>query len=120
MTLIYTIEIPIRLLSEANNSDHWAVKARRRKTHCLLIRNSLKNLSLCLPLAIKLIRQGRTQKKLDYDNLVHSCKSCRDCIANILVPNLQPGQADSDPRIQWQYDQQSGKTYALKIEIYQI
>lgn len=131
MNLIHTIEIPVRLLSEANNFDHWTKKHKRKKHLQLLIRNSFKNLSICLPVEVKLIRQGKTSTGLDYANLVHSMKYAQDAIAEILIPtnfhyiNKQSkkrvkmmGRTDNDPRITWSFDQRKGKHYALIIEIH--
>jgi hypothetical protein len=116
----HRIEIPIRLLSEANNFDHWTKKHARKKAQNILIRMEWAKLPVLKPpVTIKLIRQGK--RVVDEDNLIGGVfKSVRDCIANILIPNLAPGQADSSPLITWQYDQQIAKSYALIIEIYKL
>jgi hypothetical protein len=46
-------------------------------------------------------------------------KHCRDVVADLLVPGKAFGQADSDSRITWQYEQKKGgtKEYALEVEI---
>jgi hypothetical protein len=118
MNLLHIIEVPARIVSEANNFDHWTKKHKRKKELQLLIRNSFKNISIPLPVTIKLIRQATTAHYLDYVNLVHSMKYAQDCIADIIIPNLRPGFADSDKRISWLFDQQKGKNYALIVEIY--
>jgi len=118
MNLLHSIEIPVRLLSEANNFDHWTKKHKRKKHIQLLIRNSFKNLSIYLPVEIKLIRQGKTSTGLDYVNLVHSMKYVQDAIADIIIPGQKMGRADNDYRITWSFDQRKGKHYALIIEIY--
>lgn len=112
------IEIPIRILSEANNTDHWTKKHKRKKIQSFLIKHSLKNVHIPVPVTINLIRQGVTSHMLDFDNLVACMKFPKDIIADLILPGLPPGRADGDHRISWKYDQQKGKSYALIVEIY--
>ena len=113
----YQIQIPLRLISESNNSDHWTKKHKRKKIQSFLIRNFLKDVVISTPVTIKLIRQGK--RLLDEDNLIGGAmKHPKDVIADIIIPGLAPGQADGDNRIKWEYGQQKDKSYALIVEIY--
>ncbi len=56
---------------------------------------------------------------LDDDNNIAALKHSRDCIADLLIPGLEKGQADSDSRLKWEYLQKKGeiREYALEITI---
>jgi len=118
MRLITSTVIPIRLVSEANNHDHWAKKYSRQKKLQQRIKLEWLHLrpDIKLPCEIHLIRHGL--KNLDDDNLVHCFKGIRDTLASCITPGLAPGQADSNTQIQWIYSQKISKTYGLQIDIY--
>lgn len=111
--------LDIKTVSEANLSgEHWSVK---RKRHILQKRkiwlwgkeNNIK--ATTLPINIKLTRIS--PRMLDVDNLYCSFKWIKDYIADTIIPGLPPGQADSDPRIIWQYSQVKGKPKERAIKI---
>lgn len=112
--------IPIYTVSEANKSWHWS---KKKKLHDLQKRwiwiwwNNEKP-QIPLPCIIELSRGGK--KLLDDDNLPISMKFIRDCIADLIFPGLARGQADSDKRIQWKYNQYTSKQYEIKISLYSI
>ena len=115
-TEIIRIKLPIRLISEANNTDHWTKKHKRKKDIAKKLRSNLPNLSNChLPCKVTLIRVA--PRRFDYDNLVISFKYIRDFLANLLVPGLAAGRADDDERIEWCYEQVRGeaKEYAIIV-----
>lgn len=116
--LITSTVIPIRLISEANNHDHWAKKYKRQQQQQQRIKLEWLHLrpDIKLPCEIHLIRYGK--KELDYVNLVHSFKSIQDQIADCITPGLAPGQADSNPKMTWKFSQKITKTYAIQIDIY--
>jgi hypothetical protein len=59
-------------------------------------------------------------RKLDTDNLQGAFKWIRDEVANQLVPGKQPGRADDDPRISWEYDQEPlSKKTIMKLQIFE-
>ena len=60
-------------------------------------------------LEITLTRVGI--RKMDSDNLSGSCKAIRDGIADALEID------DGDERLDWQYRQEVGKVYCVKVEI---
>ena len=109
--------ITIRTVSEANSSDPWFVKAKRHAKQKRLVYLLVPSMPLINQKAtVKLTRLSPRQ--LDaHDNLRCSLKFFSDAIAERLVPGLAPGRADSDKRITWFYDQQSSKSYGVKVEI---
>lgn len=110
----------IKTVSEANSSEHWTKKAKRHRLQKKSIWAFFKrdNPNITLPCLIKLTRIGK--KLLDDDNLPVSMKYIRDAIADQIFPNLAPGQADNDKRLKWEYSQEIGSKYGVKIEIFKI
>lgn len=107
-------EIPIRTISEANNREHWAAKAKRTKSQRLMSRlitiSALsRHKELWHPMTITLVRHGK--RKMDSDNLARSFKAVRDGIAEAI------GIDDGDDRINWQYRQEKAKGYTVIVEI---
>lgn len=103
------LEIPIKTISTLNAREHWAVRAKRARTHRNETHWACKKLKRPkLPCTITLTRLGK--KVLDDDNLAGSLKSCRDGVADWL------GIDDGDLRLTWVYRQASG-SYAVRIEI---
>lgn len=116
------VRIPYKLPSEANLSDHWTKKMKRKKKLQGLLLAYLPDLKqIKLPCEIILTRIS--PRSLDYDNLVYAFKPCLDKVCSLLIPGLAPGRADGDPRIKnIIYKQEKGnkKEYAIKIEINSI
>ena len=113
------ITIPIRIHSEANLHQHWTknhARHRKQRGAISLFLGPHKD-SIKLPCIITMIRIG--PRFIDDDNLVYSMKSCRDYIADLLIPGLAMGRADADPRLKFEYGQEKGnvREYALRIEI---
>ena len=111
------VELPIRIVSEANLREHWSKKSSRHKKQGLIIRNALHSHRIALPCVVTLTRVAPRQ--LDEDNLMTALKYARDTVADIIIPGLAKGRADGDSRIEWRYGQEKGKPkyYALKIEV---
>lgn len=106
---------PIKLVSEANRSEHWSKKSKRHRiqqwhVQCALINNKAPK---DLPCKITMIRQGG--RVMDDDNLIYSFKWIRDQIADYLIPGKAKGQADSDPRLSWSYSQKKGSPPGILI-----
>lgn len=118
---ILSLKIPMNsIISEANNSDHWSKKRKRRILHDKIIRWFwIKEKSkITLPCKIKLIRIGR---RMDEDNLLTALKGIRDTVADLILPGMAKGRADGDPRLEWIYEQEKGThnfRIGLRIEIY--
>lgn len=108
------VEIPLRLVSLANERVHWAVKSKRariqRQAANLSVRHALiGNFSLEPPMVICIERIGL--RRLDSDNLAIAAKHVRDGIADAL------GIDDGNPCLDWKYSQSTGKEYSVKITI---
>lgn len=118
MTILETTA-PIRTFSEANRRDHWAVKAKRARLQRNVCRVAvsaahkmpIKDISILqdMRLVITLTRIG--PRRLDCDNLNSACKACRDGIADAIGVN------DGSAKILWDYAQEIGKPYAVRIKV---
>ena len=111
--------IPIRTVSEANRTgEHWTVKHKRHGTQKLQVRAafSVHMPKIPFPCHVKMTRIS--PRKLDFDNLVSSFKWIRDEVGAKLTGNPTPGRGDGDPRITWEYAQESGKEQKVKLEIF--
>jgi hypothetical protein len=104
-----TVLLPLRLVSEPNVREHWSKRAKRAKGHrsaALAVPRSP------LPCTVRVTRVG--PRAMDRDNNIASMKHVIDGIADRL------GVKDNDPRITWDYAQDTGrgKPYAVRIEIF--
>ncbi len=118
--LIATHIEPFKFINFDNSNAHWSKKQGTKHTLYFefLLPNRIALKRIQLPCVAKIIRiSPRVQ---DFDNYVYNCKCIRDFIADILIPGKAPGQADSDKRIEWRYEQEKGKPkqFAIRIEIY--
>lgn len=112
------IKLPIRLVSEANNTDHWRVKHNRNKKIKLMLKKYWpKDLHVKFPCKITLTRVAPRQ--LDDDNLVFCFKFVRDEISDYLIPGMARGRADGGTRLEYLYKQRKGepKEYGLIIRL---
>lgn len=116
---IFETVLPIKVISEANQCEHWRLKHARKKKQQAAIQVfwNTSSIFVSLPCHIKLTRIA--PRSLDSDNLVSSFKFIRDKLADMIKPGLKPGQADSKDFI-FEYDQKKGlpKEYLIKIEIF--
>lgn len=112
------VTIPIKLESR-NKKEHWSRGHRRKKKQQAAVRFLLQSQvkGTELPVIVTITRVS--PRALDEDNFLGGdAKAIRDVLADMLIPGLRPGQADSDHRITWRYEQeQVSKTYACKIKI---
>lgn len=115
MTL--TIPLPgLRLVSLANQREHWRARARRAKSQRyigeLTTKAALRGPGVgpvCYPLTVIITRIA--PRVLDDDNLAGACKSVRDGIADAL------GIDDRDPRVKWATAQRRGKPREYGAEV---
>ena len=110
--------LPIKVVSEANISEHWTKAHKRHKMQKKAIRYFMADISLYrdMPITIKLIRIS--PRKLDEkDNLPMSFKYVADAISDLIYPGLQPGRADDNDLMQWKYAQEKGPG-SIRIELY--
>ena len=101
MHMICTL-LPVKIISEANQRHHWAVKAARASqqrldTAWVMSRHKAPQNAVSVTLT------RIAPRELDSDNLQGGFKACRDGIADWL------GTDDRDPRITWWYAQRKGK-----------
>jgi len=69
-----------------------------------------------MEITIKLIRIS--PRKLDAkENLPMAFKYVADAIADLIYPGLQPGRADDNYLMKWEYDQEKGPG-SIRIELY--
>lgn len=122
MQLHFQHEFPICIVSP-NIQQHWTKQRKRNKTHQGFISavfNSLQvSKRILMPCHILLIR--KSSRKFDEDNLVAAFKWVKDAIANHFIPGLQPGRADGDKRLTWEYAQEyrhSKEGRAIQVCIY--
>lgn len=115
-----TLLVPVKLVSEMNRRDHWAVRKRRFDTQAAAVRQALVASGMAEPLLtwigrnaepvrVRITRIGR--QKLDGDNLQGAAKAVRDEIARFLLLD------DGSDRWRWEYDQRQAKSYAVAIHI---
>ncbi len=113
--------LPIRLDSP-NKSMHWRQRHSKNKRIERMLRFHLKpEIKECkLPCIFILTRIG--PRKMDHDNLIYSFKKTRDVLSDLMIPGLAPGQADSDSRLRWIYEQENQGVgiYAIRIEVRQL
>ena len=112
-----SFEIPLRLYSIANMSEHWGKRAARSRNERWLGKiytnqNVLHHVMGVGRFKIALTRTG--PRKLDSDNLASSFKHVRDGIADALGIN------DGSEKLEWIYKQEISKAYFVKVEIEEL
>lgn len=118
MTKTTMFHIPIRTVSEANNSDHWLKKSQRHVAQKWLVKKIFKdnNFKFELPMVITLCRLS--SKLLDsHDNLPASVKYIVDQIAAEVTGDDRPGRADDEEQITWKYDQRKVKRGEYGVDV---
>lgn len=133
----FEITLPILTLSEANGilsrtriiktgpnkgkpaREHWREawlrhKAQKEAIHVAL---SPSRHRFQLPCTVRMTRVAPRELDAD-DNLRIALKWLKDAISEVITGDMQPGRADGDKRIKWQYEQQYSKDYGVKIEIW--
>jgi len=122
----FTAVLPIRTVSESNSSEHWATRGKRHTAQQFVVKCAMMHVEITLPCSITITRLA--PRKLDDDNLRGSLKWIRDEISDVIMKERRvfnrngtvvklKGRNDSNPKIQWIYEQQSSKEYAVKIMI---
>ena len=116
------IELDLNLEIQSPNqaANHWG----KRHTMNIRNRNLLAKLWLTiqpkpqLPCIVVIKRLFCSkQKQYDFVNFVAACKGIQDIIADLLIPGLKPGRADSSPDIIWDFQQERShkSTFIIKI-----
>jgi hypothetical protein len=109
-------ELPLRLVSLANEHTHWRTRQKRAKEH-----RSIVGLRTGSALAwagvhgtvVRRVRLTRlAPRRLDSDNAVIAAKECRDGVARAL------GVDDHDERVTWEVAQEKTSGYGLRVELW--
>jgi hypothetical protein len=117
--LIFTVDVPIVLVSEANAREHWSARHRRRKEQRQMVALAWRAAGVKVPVFhvahVELTRlcPPRNRSK-DSDNLAMSLKSVRDEVAVLL------GRDDADLRgesIRWECKQLPNLRHLVKIKV---
>lgn len=113
----HVLNIPMRLMSEANTHQHWRKKYERNKRQQKAVRLVWlsQRPTVRIPCQVSLTRSG--PRLLDSDNLAYAFKSIRDELGDLIHPGLAAGRADGEGMgIEWLYKQEKG-LYGIRIEI---
>lgn len=103
-----SFKIPITLVSEANNSDHYMVKSRRHKIQKALVKYYIGSYRPAyFPICVTLTRFA--PRVFDDDNLQTAFKYIRDAVSEQVTGCKKAGRADNDSRIKWEYKQEQTK-----------
>ncbi len=107
-----------------NKREHWAATHRRNKKNARVLKKLWmvekdKPTAPCLIIIERLYNPSLKQKKMDDDNFIAGCKGIRDCIADLIIPNLAAGRADEEKRgLQFCYQQTAAKESATLIKFF--
>lgn len=115
------VTLPLKVVSNANQREHWAKRANRAKAHRstarlaisgALLKAGLSGSSLPSSVTVQLVRIA--PRALDDDNLVGGFKAIRDGIADAM------GIDDRDSRVTWLCGQRKGspKEYLVEIAVW--
>lgn len=107
------ILVPIQVVSEMNQHEHWAVRHRRntaqQQSFAAYWMAFARGIRIEPPCVIKLTRIGLN--RMDDGNLGAAFKHVQDAIAKSI------GIDDGDPRLRWEYYQITGSDeHAVKVE----
>jgi hypothetical protein len=106
--------VPIKIISEANNREHWYKKWRRKTDQqaeiFAVMHNLLLGKAFDFPVHVELKRIG--QNLLDSDNLANAFKGIQDAVAKKL------GVDDGDrERVSWSYEQEASHKHFYEVSI---
>lgn len=115
--------LPIRTVSEANASEHWAKSGRRHRLQKQRVKVAFLRDRPQAKFPLRVVITRIAPRLLDsHDNLPVSVKYISDAIAENLTGNHVPGQADSFDGLQFEVKQEKGaiRQYAVRIEVYEV
>jgi hypothetical protein len=107
--------VPVKTVSEANQSEHWRVKYRRKKAQQKEMNaewlRAVRGRKVKLPCAVRFVRIG--PRRLDTDNLAGAFKHVQDEVARML------GVDDGGGLVTWEYDQVAigERSYNVKVQV---
>lgn len=105
--------LPLRVVSEANQREHWASRAKRVKCQRQAI--AFAWYAANLPRnrkPEKVILTRLAPRRLDSDGNVAGFKACRDEVAALC------GFDDRDESVSWLYAQEPAKGYGVRVEVF--
>jgi hypothetical protein len=109
---VWTLVLPLVVVSEANQREFWAKKYRRKIKQQSAVDTAWRfrfDRRPAAPAMITLTRLGG--RRMDSDNLAGAFKHIRDQIARIL------GVDDGSDLLTWRYAQEPGGPRGIRIEI---
>ena len=110
--------LPIRTVSEANNSDHWLKRSKRHAEQKWVVKKIFRDLKLEFELPVVVTLTRLSSQTLDaHDNLPASVKYIVDQIAAEITGDERAGRADDDKRIQWKYDQRKVPRNSFGVDV---
>lgn len=119
--VMFVREIPgMRLVSEANQREHYMAKHQRAARHRALGRAVVEAEFRCvpptLPCVVTITKLGAG--RVDSDNLAGSAKALRDGIADVLR-ETSGLRDDGDARVTWVVKQERAPrgTHAVRVEV---
>lgn len=116
-----TVTLPIRVKSESNQREHWAVKRNRTKQHRAVAGLYVERTGIKrhiqpddgIRVTFTRIHPPRG-KPMDSDNLAGAHKAARDGVADAL------GIDDGSDRYEWVYQQERGADHGVRVTIERI
>jgi len=105
--------LPIKVVSEANQSEHWRVKHKRKKAQQKALLAYIGHVIFDADSAdVTFMKLNRGGKSLDKDNLAGAFKHVQDMLARWL--GVDDGDTD---KVTWHYDQRPSKEAGIEILI---
>ena len=112
--LVIELDVPIRLVSEANTGGKLGAKIGRKSKVKAAVKAALPKLAepIPLPVVVTITRLGGKQLDAD-DNLPRACKPVKDVLAEFL------GVQDTgrDPRVRWKFQQRPAYSAGCRIRV---
>lgn len=107
--------LPIKVVSEANQAEHWRKRAKRKKAQKEAMHAFMAGLSSVappFPVIVKFTKLNWGKKALDTDNLAGAFKHVQDAMAEIL--GCDDGERD---KVTWEYDQMPYHAVGIYVEL---
>lgn len=109
--IVLAVEVPIRLVSEANAGGKLGAKIKRKSAVKAAVKMALPKLAGPFPLPATVIITRLGGRELDGDNAIRSAKSVRDTVAEWL------GVDDRDKRVRWVVKQAPAWASGVRVKI---
>lgn len=104
--------LPIKVVSEANMSEHWSTKRKRKKSQQQAVAAYLSGHKIPRKSVITFTKLNRVKgRKLDKDNLAGAFKHVQDAVADLI------GIDDGESCVQWEYGQMAWPKGGIGIDV---